>query len=231
MQPCRLCPLCWRCAAFPTSTEASWWGPSLHYAATSGWWRGSSPTALESLQTGKRARKWWIVKRKLLSLLCLCKISQVSSVAALLLTFLPSLLPSLSCFCLFQCYTGYEEVCPGFSLPGDICNIQSLLHRQLLLNGWVRGENDSMFKRSCCARSRFSNVRQVTASGYLSYCLKCKTMSFPQAQPFWYRCVFILLWAKVILYKYVSCWVIAVSSLSPICKYVHEKSRALMANC
>ena len=32
-----------------------------------------------------------------------------------------------------------------------------------------------------------------------------------QAQPFWYRCVFIMLWAKVILYKYVSCWVIAVS--------------------
>ncbi|XP_034553176.1 lysophospholipid acyltransferase 5 [Notolabrus celidotus] len=30
-----------------------------------------------------------------------------------------------------------------------------------------------------------------------------------EAQPFWYRCVFILLWAKVILYKYVSCWLIA----------------------
>ncbi|XP_069551715.1 lysophospholipid acyltransferase 5 [Brachyistius frenatus] len=30
-----------------------------------------------------------------------------------------------------------------------------------------------------------------------------------EAQPFWYRCVFILVWAKVILYKYVSCWVIA----------------------
>ncbi|KAG7475827.1 lysophospholipid acyltransferase 5 [Solea senegalensis] len=30
-----------------------------------------------------------------------------------------------------------------------------------------------------------------------------------EAQPFWYRCVFILLWAKVNLYKYVSCWVIA----------------------
>ncbi|XP_041843259.1 lysophospholipid acyltransferase 5 isoform X1 [Melanotaenia boesemani] len=30
-----------------------------------------------------------------------------------------------------------------------------------------------------------------------------------EAQPFWYRCVFILLWGKVILYKYVSCWVIA----------------------
>uniref|UniRef100_A0A7N8XNZ1 Lysophospholipid acyltransferase 5 n=1 Tax=Mastacembelus armatus TaxID=205130 RepID=A0A7N8XNZ1_9TELE len=29
-----------------------------------------------------------------------------------------------------------------------------------------------------------------------------------EAQPFWYRCVFILLWAKIILYKYVSCWVI-----------------------
>ncbi|XP_028280261.1 lysophospholipid acyltransferase 5 [Parambassis ranga] len=30
-----------------------------------------------------------------------------------------------------------------------------------------------------------------------------------EAQPFWYRCVFILLWVKVILYKYVSCWLIA----------------------
>ncbi|XP_030605883.1 lysophospholipid acyltransferase 5 [Archocentrus centrarchus] len=30
-----------------------------------------------------------------------------------------------------------------------------------------------------------------------------------EVQPFWYRCVFILLWGKVILYKYVSCWVIA----------------------
>ncbi|XP_008278415.1 lysophospholipid acyltransferase 5 [Stegastes partitus] len=30
-----------------------------------------------------------------------------------------------------------------------------------------------------------------------------------EAQPFWYRCVFILLWAKIVLYKYVSCWVIA----------------------
>lgn len=58
-------------------------------------------------------------------------------------------------------------------------------------------------------------------SGHLSHCLKCTNVSFPQAQPFWYRCVFILLWAKVILYKYVSCWVIAVSNLL-ICKYVHE---------
>ncbi|XP_033837541.1 lysophospholipid acyltransferase 5 [Periophthalmus magnuspinnatus] len=30
-----------------------------------------------------------------------------------------------------------------------------------------------------------------------------------EAQPFWYRCIFILLWAKFNLYKYVSCWVIA----------------------
>ncbi|PWA23961.1 hypothetical protein CCH79_00010940 [Gambusia affinis] len=30
-----------------------------------------------------------------------------------------------------------------------------------------------------------------------------------EAQPFWYRCVFILLWGKFMLYKYVSCWVIA----------------------
>lgn len=34
---------------------------------------------------------------------------------------------------------------------------------------------------------------------------------FPQAQPFWYRCVYILIWGKISLYKYVSCWVIAVS--------------------
>lgn len=53
------------------------------------------------------------------------------------------------------------------------------------------------------------------------HCLKYKTMSFPQAQPFWYRCVFLLIWAKVILYKYVSCWVIAVSTLL-ISRYDHE---------
>ncbi|XP_057690698.1 lysophospholipid acyltransferase 5 isoform X1 [Corythoichthys intestinalis] len=29
------------------------------------------------------------------------------------------------------------------------------------------------------------------------------------AQPFWYRCVFIMIWAKIILYKYVCCWLIA----------------------
>lgn len=29
------------------------------------------------------------------------------------------------------------------------------------------------------------------------------------AQPFWYRCVYILIWGKISLYKYVSCWVIA----------------------
>ncbi|KAG9344957.1 hypothetical protein JZ751_009497 [Albula glossodonta] len=30
-----------------------------------------------------------------------------------------------------------------------------------------------------------------------------------EAQPFWYRCFYILVWAKINLYKYVSCWVIA----------------------
>ncbi|MBN3299688.1 MBOA5 acyltransferase, partial [Amia calva] len=30
-----------------------------------------------------------------------------------------------------------------------------------------------------------------------------------EAQPFLYRCVYILLWGKITLYKYVSCWVIA----------------------
>lgn len=33
-QPCLLCPRCSRCVAFPTFTVASWWVPSLHYAAT-----------------------------------------------------------------------------------------------------------------------------------------------------------------------------------------------------
>lgn len=56
-QPCRLCPLCSRCAASPTSMEASWLGPSLHCAATRGWLLGSSPTAPENLQTGRPATK------------------------------------------------------------------------------------------------------------------------------------------------------------------------------
>ncbi|XP_048881775.1 lysophospholipid acyltransferase 5 [Brienomyrus brachyistius] len=30
-----------------------------------------------------------------------------------------------------------------------------------------------------------------------------------EAQPFWFRCVYMLFWAKITLYKYVSCWVIA----------------------
>ncbi|TRZ01736.1 hypothetical protein DNTS_032285, partial [Danionella cerebrum] len=29
-----------------------------------------------------------------------------------------------------------------------------------------------------------------------------------EAQPFWYRCVYILLWVKINLYKYISCWLI-----------------------
>lgn len=58
IQPWRLCPLCSRYTAFLTSMEASWWDPSLHCRATRGWWLGSSPTALESPRTGKRAWKW-----------------------------------------------------------------------------------------------------------------------------------------------------------------------------
>ncbi|XP_069038530.1 lysophospholipid acyltransferase 5 isoform X2 [Lepisosteus oculatus] len=30
-----------------------------------------------------------------------------------------------------------------------------------------------------------------------------------EAQPFWYRCLYIIIWGKITLYKYVSCWVIA----------------------
>lgn len=47
----------------------------------------------------------------------------------------------------------------------------------------------------------------VTALNFQSLVL------FPQAQPFWYRCVYVLIWGKISLYKYVSCWVIAVSFL------------------
>lgn len=67
-----------------------------------------------------------------------------------------------------------------------------------------------------------SNKTTLTACDTIfPHYLKCKTLSFPQAQPFWYRCVFILLWAKIILYKYVSCWVIAVSCLLT-CKHVQN---------
>lgn len=67
----------------------------------------------------------------------------------------------------------------------------------------------------------YTYIFQYESEFHLFHCLKCIFMSLPQAQPFWYRCVFILLWAKVILYKYVSCWVIAVSGLL-MCKYLHE---------
>lgn len=49
-----------------------------------------------------------------------------------------------------------------------------------------------------------------------------KTIFSLQAQPFWYRCVFMLLWAKFSLYKYVTCWLIAVSGLLTF-KCVSEK--------
>ena len=49
-----------------------------------------------------------------------------------------------------------------------------------------------------------------------SYTLPHPVPTSPQAQPFWYRCVFILIWAKVNLYKYVSCWLISVSINSAV---------------
>jgi len=36
-------------------------------------------------------------------------------------------------------------------------------------------------------------------------------LSVIQAHPFWYKCVYILVWVKVNLYKYISCWLITVS--------------------
>lgn len=34
---------------------------------------------------------------------------------------------------------------------------------------------------------------------------------FLQEQPFWFRCVYILIWGKTMLYKYVTCWLVTVS--------------------
>uniref|UniRef100_H2ZWS5 Lysophospholipid acyltransferase 5 n=1 Tax=Latimeria chalumnae TaxID=7897 RepID=H2ZWS5_LATCH len=33
------------------------------------------------------------------------------------------------------------------------------------------------------------------------------------AQPFWYRCVYVIVWGKIMLYKYVCCWLLVVSPL------------------
>lgn len=32
-----------------------------------------------------------------------------------------------------------------------------------------------------------------------------------QEKPFWFRCGYILIWGKIILYKYVTCWLVTVS--------------------
>ena len=55
--PCPPSPPCWRCAASPTFTGGSWWGPSSHYAATRAWWPASSQTPPGSPPTGSAGRE------------------------------------------------------------------------------------------------------------------------------------------------------------------------------
>lgn len=100
---------------------------------------------------------------------------------------------------LHQCCTSNDAVCSGVSLLGGVCGIQSSLPRQLLNYWWIWGESVSL------AQFLFDIWRVLCHNFFAFFHL------FPQAQPFWYRCVYILIWGKISLYKYVSCWVIAVS--------------------
>lgn len=35
--------------------------------------------------------------------------------------------------------------------------------------------------------------------------------SLPKNRPFWFRCMYMLIWGKFVLYKYVTCWLVTVS--------------------
>lgn len=35
--------------------------------------------------------------------------------------------------------------------------------------------------------------------------------SLPKNRPFWLRCMYMLIWGKFVLYKYVTCWLVTVS--------------------
>lgn len=111
---------------------------------------------------------------------------------------------------LHQCCTSCEEVCAGFFLLGGVCSVQYLLPRQLLHYRWVWGETMS----SVDFDFYVWHVLVVTTSIFNTL-----FFFFSQAQPFWYRCVYILIWGKISLYKYVSCWVIAVSFLFDLQEY------------
>ncbi|XP_036451198.1 LOW QUALITY PROTEIN: lysophospholipid acyltransferase 5 [Colossoma macropomum] len=109
--------------------------------------------------------------------------------------------PSLLEVCGFSYFYGGFLVGPQFTLR----NYQSLVSREMTdAPGQVPNSAIPALKRFSLGLV-FLAIFTLCGPYYPdSYYL---TDEF-EAQPFWYRCVFILLWAKVNLYKYVSCWLI-----------------------
>ncbi|XP_026226380.1 lysophospholipid acyltransferase 5 isoform X1 [Anabas testudineus] len=116
-----------------------------------------------------------------------------------------SSVPSLLEVCGFSYFYGGFLVGPQFTLR----NYQRLVGRELT---------------DCPGKPPNSFIPALKRFGLGFVCVVIYTIFSPyyqdsyfltdeyENQPFWYRCVFILLWAKFGLYKYVSCWVIAEGS-------------------
>ncbi|XP_060777601.1 lysophospholipid acyltransferase 5 [Neoarius graeffei] len=109
--------------------------------------------------------------------------------------------PSLLEVCGFSYFYGGFLVGPQFTLR----NYMHLVSREMTdCPGQVPNSIIPALKRFCLG-SLFLLIFTIFGPYYPdNYFL---TDEF-EAQPFWYRCVYILLWAKVNLYKYVTCWLI-----------------------
>ncbi|KAI5620444.1 lysophospholipid acyltransferase 5, partial [Silurus asotus] len=109
--------------------------------------------------------------------------------------------PSLLEVCGFSYFYGGFLVGPQFTLRNYI----RLVSREMTdCPGQVPNSIVPALKRFCLG-SFFLIIFTIFGPYYPdSYFLSDEY----EAQPFWYRCVYMLLWAKVNLYKYVTCWLI-----------------------
>nr|XP_015193348.1 PREDICTED: lysophospholipid acyltransferase 5 [Lepisosteus oculatus] len=120
-----------------------------------------------------------------------------------------------------HCVLTLKLVGKSFEIPLDIINTDKvLLCLRARRNGMPIKINGSkwLYSLSPSLSSIFPAIKRFSLG---LVCLSIYTIgspSFPdsyllseqfEAQPFWYRCLYIIIWGKITLYKYVSCWVIA----------------------
>ncbi|XP_053552756.1 lysophospholipid acyltransferase 5 [Bombina bombina] len=109
--------------------------------------------------------------------------------------------PSLLEVCGFSYYYGGFLVGPQFSM----CNYQKLVRGEMTdTEGQRPNSIVPAMKRLCLGLCTM--VIYTVLQPYLpdNYFLTEEYLS----QPFWYRCVYITIWGKVMLYKYVTCWLV-----------------------